>query len=99
MEEYIQNYSLTVMFRGTPCINIFKYGLLLVSELPGVLEKRTPCINTFKFGLPLVSELPGVLEKNLPLFHHFQNGANPLFEITYILHFKYNGPQYRIRER
>ena len=75
MEEYIQNYSLTVMFRGTPCINIFKYGL------------------------PLVSELPGVLEKNLPLFHHFQNGANPLFEITYILHFKYNGPQYRIRER
>ena len=67
MEEDIQNYSPTVMFRGTPYIH------------------------TLKFGLPLVSELPGVLEKNLPLFHHFQNGANPLFEITSIFHFKYNG--------
>jgi len=38
------------MFRGTPSKNTLKYGLPLVSELPGVPEKNLPLFHHFQNG-------------------------------------------------
>ena len=38
MEEDIQNHLLTVMFRGTPCIKMFKTNLNQIFGIPYILH-------------------------------------------------------------